>query len=244
MPLVSIITPTFNSAHSLRAAIDSVRAQTFRDWELVIVDDASDDGTTALISRYAAEDERVRLIRRAEKGGVSVARNHGVTAGTGRFLAFLDADDVWMPTKLERQLKFMEDHQATVSATGFRRFSKIDTPRRVQKAPLRVTFDELLGKNVIALSTIIIDRDTSGPIVFDIQYPAGEDIALWLVQTKSGQDIFFLNEDLARIHTSRRIFYRAYGIWRAYRHTAGLPKRDAVKAFARHVFSAFWNRIF
>jgi teichuronic acid biosynthesis glycosyltransferase TuaG len=244
MPLVSIITPTFNSAPSLRTAIDSVRAQTFQDWELVIVDDASYDGTTALISRYAAEDERIRLIRRAEKGGVSVARNHGVTASTGRFIAFLDADDSWAPTKLDHQLKFMEEHKATLSATGFRRFSTLDSPRRLQTAPLRVTFDHLVGKNIVSLSTMMIDRDTSGPLSFDTDFTAGEDIALLLLMTKSGHDIYFMAEDLARIHDSRNYFHRSHGIWRAYRHTAGLPKGDALKAILQHGARAIFNRMF
>lgn len=119
MALVSIITPAYNAVRTLSETIESVQAQTFTDWEMIIVDDCSSDGTTALASRYATDDPRIRVIRRAENGGVAAARNQALGAATGRYMAFLDADDLWLPEKLHLQLAFMHEHDATISCSAF-----------------------------------------------------------------------------------------------------------------------------
>src|SRR5713226_7334701 len=106
MPLVSIITPSWNVERLIGETIESVQAQTFGDWELLIADDCSTDQTPAIVSRYGAQDPRVKLIRQPRNGGPALARQAAIEQAQGRFVAFLDSDDLWLPAKLERQIAF------------------------------------------------------------------------------------------------------------------------------------------
>lgn len=115
LPRVSVITPAYNAARFLGEMIESVRRQTFQDWELVIVDDGSTDDTVAVIERFAA-DRRIRLLRQPN-AGPSAARNHGMRAARGSFFAFLDSDDQWLPTFLEHQLGVFDAHPETALVT-------------------------------------------------------------------------------------------------------------------------------
>lgn len=234
MKLVSIITPACNAAGILADTIESIRAQSFTDWEMIIIDDNSADGTTALASHYAQMDERVRIIRRAEQGGPATARNQGIAAATGRYLAFIDPGDIWLPEKLALQLAFMQEHHATISCTAFRR-SGLEKPGRIRRIPmLRITFDTLIRHDPVALTTVMIDREQSGEIAFDPDQPDHADKVLWLMMTKSGHDIYFFDRDLARIarrgDTAKPWPIRLWHHWRLYRDIAGLPVPDTLIA--------------
>ncbi|MDB5478320.1 MAG: glycosyl transferase [Alphaproteobacteria bacterium] len=249
MSLVSIVTPAFNAAKTLAQTIDSVRAQTFQDWEIIIVDDASDDSTTALAAHYALEDKRVRIIRRAENGGIAKARNQGLSAATGRYIAFLDSNDLWLPEKLALQLNFMEENNATISCTAYRRFSSLQNPGAILRAPKRITFDTLLRAPNIGMLTAVIDRDNSGPFYFNEQIGGDEDLALWLTITKAGQDVLFFDRDLARhrvaLHLDpREWIHIGWTTWRIYRDIAGLPKKQAAKALAFYFLYSLRKRMF
>jgi teichuronic acid biosynthesis glycosyltransferase TuaG len=119
MPRVSVIMPAFDSAAHVGSAIASVQAQTETDWELLVIDDGSRDETPGIVANAAREDRRIHLIRLAGNGGPAVARNAGIAAARGRYIAFLDSDDLWLPEKLARQLRFMEQRNAGFSYTGF-----------------------------------------------------------------------------------------------------------------------------
>ncbi len=108
MPLVSVIMPVYNGERYLAEAIDSILAQTFTDFELIIVDDGSRDGSYAIISEYAASDERVRPLRHEVNRGIADARNTAIAASNGQFIANMDCDDVSLPERLEKQLRFLE----------------------------------------------------------------------------------------------------------------------------------------
>lgn len=118
---VSIVTPAYNAAAYLPAAIDSALAQGYRDWEMLVVDDCSRDGTRDVVAEYAARDPRIRLIVQPRNGGPARARQAAVERAQGRYIAFLDSDDCWLPQKLERQLEFMRRTGAAFSHTAFRR---------------------------------------------------------------------------------------------------------------------------
>lgn len=248
MPLVSILTPAYNASATLAQAIESVRSQSVTDWEMIIVDDYSSDGTTALASHYAQMDERIRIIRRAEQGGMVVARNQAMAAATGRYIAFLDADDAWLPRKLELQLAFMEEHRATIACTAYRRFALFNQPKRVLRTGrLRLTFDNLLRHNPIGLLTVMIDRDQSGAFTFDPQWAHHADLAMWLQLTKSGHDVYFYDRDLARLRVRpARLFgpvMDGWRLWRIYRDVASLPASDALVALFCHGVNAVIRRI-
>ena len=118
-PLVSIITPCYNSAKFIGETIDSIQAQTFKDWELIITDDCSTDNTTEIIERYIAADPRIKLYKLEKNSGGGVARNNSIKAAKGRYIAFCDSDDRWHPWKLAKQLEFMQKNDYAFSYTSY-----------------------------------------------------------------------------------------------------------------------------
>ena len=117
--LISVVVPAWRAEKTLAATLDSILCQTWRELEVLVVDDASPDGTLALAESYAAKDFRVRVLRQSENGGVSKARNRGVREARGEWIAFLDSDDLWMPEKLERQMALAAQHpEAGLFFTG------------------------------------------------------------------------------------------------------------------------------
>ncbi|HAG70288.1 MAG TPA: glycosyltransferase family 2 protein, partial [Lachnospiraceae bacterium] len=116
---VSIIIPVYNAGAYLRETIASVRAQSVRCWELILVDDGSSDNSRDIIEEETARGGDIRLLENSGPHGASYARNLGIAAAKGRYLCYLDADDLWHPEKLERQLSFMKEHRAAFSFTGY-----------------------------------------------------------------------------------------------------------------------------
>jgi teichuronic acid biosynthesis glycosyltransferase TuaG len=246
-PLVSIITPARNAAETLAASIDSASEQSLRDWEMLVIDDASSDGTAALAERRAAADPRIRLLRQGQRRGVAAARNAGLAEARGRFVAFLDADDLWMPEKLARQTRFMEAGGYALSCTAFRRFSTAaDEPGRLIEVPPRLTYDGLLKNTAIASVTAMVDRRLTGPLHF--LHVHHEDYALWLSLLKRGLKAGGLNEDLARYRVNRESLsgqklQSALWVWQVYRDVEGLGILKAGWCLANYGFNAVRKRL-
>jgi teichuronic acid biosynthesis glycosyltransferase TuaG len=241
-PAVSIVTPAYNAERFLADTIASVRAQTVGDWELLVADDCSRDGTRAVVEKVSALDARVRLIPLDRNAGPAMARQAAVDAARGRYIAFLDSDDQWLPQKLERQLAFMQRHGAALSFTGFRRVS-IDGARLGRRihVPARLTYHQLLGNTAIATSTAVIDRERSGP--FRMVKTYYDDFALWLEITRRGFPAFGLDEDLMRYRVvggsvSRHKGRSALMVWRTYREVERLGVARASWSFARYAVNA------
>lgn len=239
---VSIVTPAYNAAAYLPAAIESVLAQSYPRWEMLVVDDCSRDGTRAVVEGYAARDPRVKLIVQPENGGPARARQAALEHAAGRYIAFLDSDDRWLPPKLERQLDFMARADAAFSFTAFRRVSAGDERiGRLIEVPPRLTYGELLGYTAIATSTAMVDRARTGPFSMTITYY--DDFALWLEITRRGFPAFGLNEDLMRYRVvggsvSRNKLRSAAMVWRAYRDVERLGVARSSWAFVRYVANA------
>jgi glycosyltransferase involved in cell wall biosynthesis len=156
---VSVVIPAYNAAHFLRSAIDSVRAQTFSDFEILVIDDGSTDDTEAIVRRYGSS---VRYIHQAN-AGVGAARNHGIAEANGRYVAFLDADDTWKPHKLNRQLAGLRDHGNSYRAcySAYTTVSSDLAPLRVQRSyqPGRGLEALLTRGNVVGTpSTVLVER--------------------------------------------------------------------------------------
>lgn len=246
MPHVSIITPAYEAAATIADTILSVQAQRFTDWEMIIVDDCSSDGTGTVVERFATDDPRIRLIRRATNGGSATARNQGIDVANGRYLAFLDADDLWLPEKLAMQLEFMQTNNAALSYHGYRRLHGDEGLGRVLRGPERVTFDTLLRKNCVAALTMMIDRERTGPVKFPEDVRRREDLALWLQLTKAGHDILFLNQDLARyrVMPGHAIVRGQIANWNIYRRFGGLTIRQSFGTAATNGLHGVWKRLF
>ena len=181
--LVSVVIPTFNSADYLAQAIQSVLAQTYQDFEIIVVDDASTDHTEEVLRSYA---KRICYVRQ-ERGGPSVARNRGILQARGEMIAFLDADDLWRPTKLARQVEYLDHHpEACLVYTDFTRGPQpgSNNESRLQAFKPRDSaqaFHGLLEENFIATPTVMVRRSAlarSG--LFDPKLRGSEDLDLWL----------------------------------------------------------------
>jgi teichuronic acid biosynthesis glycosyltransferase TuaG len=198
MSLITVILPAFNAEHVLPRAIQSVQAQSLDQWEILIIDDASTDGTRKIAQSFAATDVRIQLHALDQNVGAARARNLGLLQAKTRFVAFLDADDAWTPNKLALQLGMMSEKNAALSYTGFVRHWT--TPKGAAKqreipVPVTVTRQELLWGNIIACQTVICDRHLLG----DFQMPdlrRRQDFALWLELLKRVDAAHGINQPL------------------------------------------------
>ncbi len=202
--LISVVIPAWRAEKTLSATLDSVLSQTWREIEVLVVDDASPDGTLALAESYAAKDVRVRVLRQSENGGVSKARNRGVREARGAWVAFLDSDDLWMPEKLERQMALARKHPETgLFFTGSAFISEDDRKYSYTLAvPERVDYHRLLGQNVISCSSVLVRRELME------RYPMGndaihEDFAVWLKILREEKWAYGVNEPLLVYRVSR-----------------------------------------
>lgn len=247
MALVSVVMPAFAAERFLPETLASLRAQSFADWECLVVDDASPDRTAALAAEAAATDPRIKLLRQPQNRGVAAARNAALAAATGRYVAFLDADDLWLPAKLERQLAFMQQTGACLSYTAYRRID--ETGARVGRlihAPRTMTWRRLLKNTAIATQTVMVDRTKTGPIAMTEQ--RRDDMILWLSLLRQGCVARGLDEDLVRYRqvqgslSSRRA--RAAGwVWEVYRTQAGLGRLEAAWCFGHYAAHAVLKRL-
>lgn len=181
MPRVSVIIPTYNRAGLVQEAVASVLAQTYRDFELLVVDDGSTDGTPESLARFGKE---IQVLRRPQRGGVSAARNLGSSAATGEWLAFLDSDDLWLPEKLARQMALMAAQPrlllSQTEETWVRRGVRVNPPRTHRKEGGRI-FLRSLERCLVSPSAAVLHRsllEAHGG--FDESLPAAEDYDLWL----------------------------------------------------------------
>jgi teichuronic acid biosynthesis glycosyltransferase TuaG len=231
MPLVSIITPSWNVERLIGETIASVQAQTFDDWELLIADDCSTDNTASVIESHSAKDPRVKLIRQPRNGGPALARQAAIEQAQGRFIAFLDSDDLWLPAKLERQLAFAREHRAALSFTAFRRINEDGSVTgRLISVPASLTYDQLLKNTAIATLTALVDREIAGTIA--MKNEGYDDFCLWLSILRPGHVACGLNEDLARYRVrgasvSSRPMRSAGWVWHVYR---GVERLSLVKS--------------
>lgn len=185
--MISIVMPCYNSGTFIRQAIESVRNQTYRDWELLVVDDGSTDNSADIIKGMEQTDGRIKYLKtNAPSGSPIVPRNIGVKNALGRYIAFLDSDDAWLPNKLERQMKMFEQYEDM--AICFSNYEKMteqgERNNRIIKAPSVTTYKQLLLGNVIGCLTAVYDTEKVGKVFF--QNHSHEDYILWLDILKRG----------------------------------------------------------
>ena len=177
--LISIIMPAYNGGRFIGEAIESVKAQTYPNWELLIIDDGSSDNTPSIVSEYAKYDARLRLLRSPENRGPARARNIGIKEAHGRYIAFLDSDDKWLPRKLQVQIARMEQTGAVFCYTAYRMMDENGDVRRVSiTVPTTVTYNGLLKNNCVGCLTAIYDASVLGTM-FMPEDRRHEDERLW-----------------------------------------------------------------
>ncbi len=242
-PLVSIITPSFNAARFIKSTILSVQAQTYAQWEMIIVDDCSSDNTCEIVEQLAVLDKRLHLIKQNINNGPALARNVALDAAKGRYIAFLDSDDLWLPDKLNRQLLFMQKRNIAFSYTQYRHIDEAGNEHGALIVPLDYyDYSKLLKNNKIGCLTVMLDRDQIGNIAFKQTYR--EDYVLWLELIKRGFRAYGLQEYHARYRIvtkshSRNKIKASIGNWRVYRNVEKLSLPNAVWCFMNYAVRGY-----
>jgi teichuronic acid biosynthesis glycosyltransferase TuaG len=162
--VVSIIMPTYNAGHYLDQAVESVLKQTFSNWQLIIVDDASIDGSTQSIENKYTNDNRIHILRMRRNHGAAFCRNKALLHSTGRYIAFLDSDDIWYPNKLKTQLEFISSNKADMVFSSYDVMTDNKTFVRKVNSPPKVTYKDIISKNPIGCLTVLYDSHTIGKI--------------------------------------------------------------------------------
>ena len=196
--LVSVIIPTYNSEKYIDETLNSVLAQTYREFEIIIIDDCSKDNTWEIIKEYEKKYNNIVCLKQERNKGVAEARNRGINKATGRYIAFLDSDDLWYKEKLEEQLKFMKEKKAFFSYTAIEMIDeegKILKEKREVKEEINYKF--LLRNTMIATSSVIIDKINIQGLSFNKERGA-EDYALWLKLLNRYGNAYGINKTLVR----------------------------------------------
>lgn len=194
--LVSIVMPTYNSSEFVVESILSIQAQTYANWELLITDDCSSDKTVNLIQNLASMDSRIKVFQLAENGGAGVARNYCIEKAAGRYIAFLDSDDLWAPDKLEKQLMFMAQLNRDFSFTAYNHIDIAGDFLKKIDVPASVDHKSLLTGNVIATATVMIRREAFQDLNMP-DFPRAQDFALWLKLLREVTNAYGLQEPLS-----------------------------------------------
>lgn len=195
--LVSVITPAYNCAKFIGETIESVQAQTYGDWEMVVVDDRSTDDTRQVVEAYVAADPRVRYLCLPENSGAAAARTEAMRMAEGEYMAFLDSDDLWKPEKLERQLTFMRQGRHAFSCTAYEQVDEQGKPLgRVIKTIPRTSYNRLLLDCPVGNSTVMYSVREMGKFEVPSIRKRNDD-ALWLQMLKKEQYIWGIPDVLA-----------------------------------------------
>lgn len=196
--LVSIITPTYNCAKFIARTLDSVQAQTYQNWEMIIVDDCSRDNTEAIVREYMKNDARIQYHSLEINSGAAVARTEAMKLARGAYMAFLDSDDIWMPDKLTRQIKWMSDNGYVFSCTAYEQIDEEDKSLdRIIKTIEKTDYNRLLLDCPVGNSTVVYDVEAMGKFeVPDIR--KRNDDALWLQMLKKEKYIWGMPDVLMK----------------------------------------------
>ncbi|HOQ70826.1 MAG TPA: glycosyltransferase family 2 protein [Bacilli bacterium] len=207
-PLVSIITPLYNCEDIIRETIGSVLAQTYPHWELIIVDDVSTDNSREVVKEYVAKDKRIKLIELSENGGAAIARNKGIEVAEGRFIAFLDSDDLWKETKLEKQVNFMLENDYAFTCTDYEQL--VDDTKKIKliiKARVKADYRIVIRYNPIGNSTVMYDTLKMGKVHIP-EVRKRNDYALWLKILRMEKYVYGINEVLATYRIRKKSLSR------------------------------------
>ncbi len=245
--LVSIIMPSYNTAKFISETIESVLAQTYPNWELIIVDDCSTDDTDAVVCPYLVDD-RIRYIKNEKNSGAAVSRNRALREAKGKWVAFLDSDDLWFPEKLEKQILFMKKNDYHFSYTNYIEIDETTNPNgRSVTGPKKVTRHGMYNYCWMGCLTVMYDAETIGLIqIADIK--KNNDYAMWLKACKKA-DCYLLDEVLAKYRKrSGSISNHGYTKlikWHYKLYREAEKKNSVVSAvlMIRNLFWGVWKKI-
>lgn len=240
-PLVSIIMPSYNSELTIKESIDSIIQQSYDNWELLITDDCSSDNTQQIINQYMEKDNRINLVINKVNSGAGFSRNQSILRSSGKYIAFLDSDDIWLPNKLEKQIEFMEVGNILFSYGPYQKFSNNEL-RGSYFPPESVTYDQLLYGCVIGCLTVIFNAEILGRQTMPL-IRKRQDMGLWLQLLKLCGKAYAIQDILAfyRVDSgmSQNKLSAAIFQWQLYREVLGLNLFKSAKYFVFYAAKGF-----
>lgn len=245
--LVSIIMPSYNTGRFIKETIESVLAQSYSDWELILVDDCSKDNTDEVVSQYLA-DKRVKYMKNDVNSGAAVSRNRALSEAKGKWIAFLDSDDLWAPEKLEKQIRFMEENGYHFSYTNYAEIDEDGKRNGVTvTGPRRVTKSGMVNYCWPGCLTVMYDAEAVGLIqIADIK--KNNDYAMWLKVCKKA-NCYLLDEELALYRRGRQGSISSHSVkeligWHYKLHKDAEGKNRLVALFntARNLLFGFYKK--
>jgi glycosyltransferase involved in cell wall biosynthesis len=247
--LVSVITANYNCAGFIGQTIESVIAQTYTNWEMLIIDDCSTDNGIEIVENYISRDTRIKLVKTECNSGSPIEpRNIGIQNATGRFIAFLDSDDLWLPDKLERQLPLFNNSSVVMVYSNYAKIiGEGKQKNRIIKAPKNLHYKQLLKSNYIGCLTAMYDVSKAGKVYFHLSF-RHEDYVLWLTILRSGYIALNTNTLLAlyRIRknsiTSKKLQVLKWQ-WVIYRDFLKLSVFHSIYYFCFYAINAFLKHI-
>lgn len=249
--LVSIITPVYNAEKHLAETIRSVQAQTYTNWEWNLVDDCSADQSVVIIREFAKEDSRIHLLENVKNSGAAFSRNEALAHSNGKFIAYIDADDMWDSNKLLKQVKFMVEKDVYFSCTSYRVISEDgqDLNKAIHMLPV-VNYHGFLMNNLLQTVGIMIDVEKVGKkycVMPDLR--RRQDAATWLQVLKAGYSCYGMREPLGKYRRtsgslSSSKLKAIKGVWFLYRKVERLSLPFSIYCFGRYASLAVWKRIY
>ncbi len=250
--LVSVIMPAYNCEAFIAESVRSVQAQTYENWELLIVDDCSSDNTLQVINEFAVSDDRIKVLVNEKNSGAAISRNYAMREAKGKWIAFLDGDDLWLPEKLEKQIFFMEKNDYHFSFTSYKQIREND-----EELGIRITGPKKVGRvkmhlvDYLGCLTVIYDSTVTGLIqVADLK--KRNDYAIWLKASKFAT-AYYLAEDLAlyRVRESNSLTSRNKGLaslipyhYRLFREGQGYNRISSAFFTSMNVVFYIFKRLF
>lgn len=243
--LVSIITPSYNSSRFISQTIESVLNQTYQNWELLIIDDCSPDKANDIIEMYCKKDNRIKLIKLGQNVGPANARNDGIKQARGKYIAFLDSDDIWLPTKLEKQISFMQENDLAVTCSSYHTIDEDGKNINTRVVKESFSYIDMLKSNHIGNLTGIYDCEKLDKIYMDDV--GHEDYTLWLKVMKKVGKTNTIVEPLAeyRILNSSISANKLKVLkwqWNIYKNIVGLNIFKSAYYFTWYVYYALMKR--
>jgi len=256
--LVSIVIPVYNASKCITDTMMSIKSQTYKNWELILVDNGSSDNSIALMENFkkdfdlsenCRDKDQIVILKTDGKTGAADARNTGIRYARGRYIAFLDADDLWDPIKLEKQLAFMKEKEAAFSFTGYEFADEEGIGvRKIVRVPEKLTYNKAIRNTTIFTSTVIFDMDKLSKELIEMPRVPSEDTATWWKVLRAGNVAYGLDMALTLYRRSGKTlssnkFEAIYRIWNLYRNVEHFGIAKSSVCFVGYAFRAVARRI-
>ena len=247
--LISIISPSYNSSDFIEETINSISAQTYQNWELIVVDDCSKDNTVSILKKLSKNDSRIKIFTNTTNKGAAISRNIGLENASGRFIAFIDSDDLWYPQKLEIQINFMLSNFYPISFTSYELIDEMGLPlNKIMQTVEKIDYRGYMKNTIIGMSTSMIDRSLVGNEFRFTNIRTRQDTYLWITLLKKGHKAYGINQILAKYRVrsdsiSANKIKAAKRVWYLYYNLEKLGIVKSTYFFCFYVYNALKKRM-